>query len=184
MKKIVILGPSGAGKTTLAQKLKFLLDIKVFHLDRHLWKQKWEIRAIHERLAIVDDLILAKGEWIIEGSYLSSSQPAVKEADTIIVLDTASFSCLFRVIMRHCSSRNQLRRDIPQGCTDRLTFSLLWKVFIFKFYGRPILMRCLPHAPVDADIIWLCSTREVQEFIVQVEQMPIAASCDDLLLIS
>ena len=40
-KKILILGISRTGKTTLARKLSKLLDIPVYHLDKYIWKENW-----------------------------------------------------------------------------------------------------------------------------------------------
>ena len=48
MKRIVIIGP-GAGKTTLANELAFLLDIKAYHLDRLFWQRDWKGKKIGMR---------------------------------------------------------------------------------------------------------------------------------------
>lgn len=42
MNKIVIIGPSGVGKSHFAKRLGNLLGIKVFHLDKYYWKPNWQ----------------------------------------------------------------------------------------------------------------------------------------------
>jgi len=83
MKKIVIIGPPGSGKTTLASDLGPLLKVKVFSLDRFFWESGWKGKSREERLEILDHLVQEK-QWIIEGTYLDSSEPRLNAADTII----------------------------------------------------------------------------------------------------
>ena len=83
MKKIVIIGSSGAGKSTLARELGSILKIKVFHLDRFFWQRCWKRETSDTRIDILQDFVREK-QWIIEGSYLSSSELHLHEADTII----------------------------------------------------------------------------------------------------
>src|SRR5689334_10402366 len=104
MDKIVIIGPAGAGKTILARKLGYKLHIKVFHLDRLFWerdwkgetKDNWKAKTKDTRIAILDKLVQEK-QWIIEGTYICSSEPRLNAADTIIFLDTALLVCLLRI---------------------------------------------------------------------------------------
>ena len=113
MEKIAIIGPSGAGKTTLANDLSKILSIKVYHLDRLFWKSGWQSIDSASRIDIMESLIREK-QWIIEGTYLYSSVPRLNEADTIIFLDIPVFVCLWRVIKRHHKDRGQFRRDIQE----------------------------------------------------------------------
>ena len=83
MDKIVIIGSPGAGKTTLARALGPLLKVKVFHLDRLFWQRDWKGKTTETRIDILQHLVQEK-QWIIEGTYLSSSEPRLDAADTII----------------------------------------------------------------------------------------------------
>lgn len=42
MKRILLIGSGGAGKSTLARELGKKLSIEVTHLDRILWRPNWE----------------------------------------------------------------------------------------------------------------------------------------------
>src|SRR5947209_5630928 len=111
MEKIVIMGSSGAGKTTLAKELGPILKIKkVIHLDRLFWQRGWKGKTRDTRIDILQGLVREK-QWIIEGNYFSVSELHLNEADTIIFLDTSPLCCLWRLMKRHRESRRRSRRD-------------------------------------------------------------------------
>src|SRR5205823_3969632 len=138
MEKIAIIGASGAGKSTLAKKLGSILKIKVFHMDRFCWLRSWKGKTGDTRIDILQELVRGK-QWIIEGTYLDSSAPRLEAADTIIFLDTPSPLCLWRIIKRHWEYRGRSRRDIPEGCTDKLPLSRMLKVLAFPLTERRTL---------------------------------------------
>ena len=41
MRRILVVGCCGAGKTTLSRELGEILRIPVYHLDRYFWKPGW-----------------------------------------------------------------------------------------------------------------------------------------------
>jgi len=57
MDKIVIIGSPGAGKSTLARDLGFLLQINVVHLDRIFWKPGWKEKPRDARIEILQELV-------------------------------------------------------------------------------------------------------------------------------
>ena len=42
MKKILVIGNTGAGKTTFARELSQKLNLPIVHLDRLYWCGEWE----------------------------------------------------------------------------------------------------------------------------------------------
>ncbi len=135
--RIVIFGSPGAGKTTLAQKLGDILDIKVFHLDCYFWLPGWKEKPIKERIAIQQAFVQEK-RWIIEGTYLNSSDIRLNAADTIIFLDISVWLCLWHSIKRRFEYRNKLRADLAEGCHEKLRLSYILKVLVFPLKGRQL----------------------------------------------
>ena len=168
MEKVVIIGSAGAGKSTLARKLGSKLNIKVVHLDRVFWQRGWKEKPRGTRIDILQDLVREK-RWIIEGSYLSSSRARLNAADTIIFLDIPPLLCLWRIIKRHLEYHKHSRRDIPEGCTDKITALRILKILAFPFRGRRTLKQKLRNYK-SKQIIWLRSSKEVEEFLAQQEQ--------------
>jgi adenylate kinase family enzyme len=165
MEKIVIIGSPGAGKSTFAKKLGSILKIKVFHLDRIFWQSGWNEIPRKTRIDILQRIVQKK-RWIIEGTYLKSSEPRLDAADTIIFLDIPPLLCLQYIIKRHRKYHGRPRRDIPKGCTDKLDLRRILKVLAFPFRGRRILKEKLRNYK-SKRIIWLCSPEEVEDFLMQ-----------------
>ena len=168
MEKIVIIGSSGAGKTTLAKELCPILKMKkVIHLDRLFWQCGWKGKTRGTRIDIMNRLVQEK-RWIIEGTYLCSSGPRLEAADTIIFLDISPLLCLWRILKRHREHRGPSRRDLPEGCTDKLTLSRILKVLAFPLRERRKLEEDLGKFPPEK-VIRLHSAKEVEGFIAQLQ---------------
>ena len=168
MDKIAIIGSPGAGKSTLAQQLGESLDIETIHLDCYFWQPDWREKPRETRIEILKELV-RKERWIIEGTYLGSSEPRLNAADTIIFLDIPLWLCLYRIIQRYNKYRGQSRPDLPEGCTDKLTLLYMLKVLAFPFRGRRTTKQKLRSYKAK-QIFWLRSRKEIKDFLAQLEQ--------------
>ena len=120
MDKIVIIGSPGSGKSTLARKLGRKLQIQVVHLDRLFWNPDWKEKPRNTRIEILKERV-RKRQWIIEGTYLDSSEPRLEAADTIIFLDIPFYVCLQRIIKQHFeSNRGCISEIIRHDLTRRM----------------------------------------------------------------
>ena len=165
MEKIVIMGSPGAGKSTLARELDPILKINVLHLDRLFWECGWKAKTREKRIDILQKRVMEK-QWIIEGTYLHISELHLNAADTIIFLDTSPLCCLWRLMMRHREYRRRSRRDIPEGCTDKLTRLRMLKVLTFPLHGRRKIKQTLLNYN-SKQIFRLHSGKEVKDFLAQ-----------------
>ena len=111
MKKILIIGNCGVGKTTFSKKLAHKLKIPLIHLDQHYWKPNWERPSAEEWTHTVVSLTKGKA-WIIEGNYKSSLHIRIPACDTIIFLDYPRVFALWRAIKRYLQSMYQQRPEI------------------------------------------------------------------------
>jgi adenylate kinase family enzyme len=169
MEKIVIIGSPGAGKSTFARKLGSIFNIRVIHLDRIFWQPGWKEKPLDTRIDILEKIVREK-QWIIEGTYLGSSEPRLNAADTIIFLDIGSVMCLQRIIKRHREYRGCSRRDIPEGCKDKPNLVRILKVLAFPVRGKRTLKQKLPYyESMSKEIIWLHSEKEVESFLARLE---------------
>ena len=99
MKRIMIIGCPGSGKSTLSKQLAMKLKLPLVHLDQIYWKSNWQ--PISDEL--FDELLLhevQKDEWIIDGNYSRTISMRLEACDTIIYLEYHTMTCLFGVIKR------------------------------------------------------------------------------------
>jgi adenylate kinase family enzyme len=168
MDKIAIIGSPGAGKSTLAQQLGESLNIEIIHLDCYFWQPDWREKPRDTRIEILKALV-RKERWIIEGTYLGSSEPRLNAADTIIFLDIPPWLCLHRIIQRHHKYKGQSRPDLPDGCSDDLNLKCVLKVLVFPVRGRRTTKQKL-RSYESKQIIWLRSGKEIKDFLAQQKQ--------------
>lgn len=108
MKKIIVIGCPGSGKSTFSRALHDLTGIPLFHLDMMYWNEdrtRVEKDVFYARLSNV----LQKDEWIIDGDYSSTMEWRMGASDTIIFLDYPLEVCL-----QGASARvGSVRSDMP-----------------------------------------------------------------------
>jgi adenylate kinase family enzyme len=176
MKKIVIIGSPGAGKSFFARQLGEILNIEAIHLDRYFWQPKWKEKPEELRRQIMQKLV-AKDQWIIEGSYLDTSYIRLRAADTIIFLDIPNWLCLWRVINRYFKYHRESRPDLPEGCPEKLRLHYLLKILSFPFFKRKELYRWLIKFEHEKRVYTFHSNRDIERFLhgvgqTQEEQVP------------
>ncbi len=87
MRRVVVLGRGGAGKSTLARRLGVVTGLPVVELDAIFWRADLTGPSPEQWSAIQRDL--TRGEqWILDGDLGPHDEPAVRlaAADTVIVL--------------------------------------------------------------------------------------------------
>ena len=108
MKKIIVIGCPGSGKSTFARALHNNTKIPLFHLDMMYWNEdKTTVgkRVFLDRLSKVID----KDEWIIDGNYASTMDLRMAKCDTVFFLDYPLEVCLDGINQR----RGMIRSDMP-----------------------------------------------------------------------
>lgn len=128
---MLILGPCGAGKSTLASTLARRLDLPLFHMDKLSWKPGW-IEGSHDELRRALAPIVAADRWLIEGNYGSTLTDRLPRADAVVVLDYPIPLCLARIVRRFWQYRGTARPDMTEGCPERIDLKFLWYVATWR----------------------------------------------------
>jgi adenylate kinase family enzyme len=130
MKKIVIFGSPGSGKTAFAEKLGLALDIQnVIHLDYFFWKPGWTRTTTEERYCILKQL-MGNDIWIIEGNFSDIEDYLLSASDTVLFLSVPRLICIGRVVKRYFYYLLYGKIEIAPGCPDKITREFLksiWK---------------------------------------------------------
>ncbi len=108
MKKVIIIGCPGSGKSTFARALHEITSLPLIHLDMLNWNADGTTvprEVFRKRLdnALQDDC------WIIDGNYSSTMELRLAACDTVIFLDYPTELCLAGAMER----RGKPRSDIP-----------------------------------------------------------------------
>lgn len=164
MKKIMIIGSGGSGKSTLARGLGEKLKIEVFHLDTLLWKPNWEPVPREKQIEIQNELI-QKERWIIDGNYGGTMDIRFEAADTIIFLDISRVICIYRAIKRYFQYKRKSRADMVEGNNERFSWNFYKWIWNYPQDKRPGILKRLAEYSPEKNIIILTSLREVEEFV-------------------
>ena len=99
MQRIVIVGTTGSGKTTLGEQLAERLDYPLVDLDALHWGPDWTPAPTEEFRARVSSA-LAGPAWITAGNYSKARDIIWGRADTLIWLDYPLAVALWRLFLR------------------------------------------------------------------------------------
>lgn len=164
MRKILVIGSGGAGKSTFAKRLGTRLKIKVIHLDALYWKPGWVETPKAEWLKRVEEL-LKEGSWIMDGNYSGTLDARLESSDTVIFLDLPRSVCLWRVVKRWLQYRNRSRPDMADECPEQLNLEFIRWVWDYPQRTRPKVLERLKGASQSKRVICLRSQPEVERFL-------------------
>ena len=108
MKKVIVLGSPGAGKSTFARKLRDRTGLPLYYLDM-IWHRPDRTNVTREEFDARLTDILKTDEWIIDGNYGRTLEMRLKACDTVFLLDYPLEVCLAGVRERV----GQKREDMP-----------------------------------------------------------------------
>lgn len=148
--RIVICGPSNAGKSTLARALERKLGSPAVYLDllRHLPNTDWELKPAEEFERLHAEAIAGE-RWVIEGNYFGRIGPRLERATGIVFLGSEPVRGLARYARRTLFEKQ--RAGQIDGGTDRLKWAMAHFIVveqpkkhardraILKASGRPML---------------------------------------------
>jgi adenylate kinase family enzyme len=102
VRRVLIVGRGGAGKSTLARQLGEVTGLPVTELDTLFW-QPGLTAADPARWAVWLGELVRRDAWILDGDlgpYDSALDVRFRAADTIIVLNFTFVRCAWRTVLR------------------------------------------------------------------------------------
>jgi adenylate kinase family enzyme len=132
MRRVVVVGTSCSGKTTLADRVAQLLGAPHVELDAIHWGPDWQEAPLETFRARVREATATDG-WVVDGNYSKVEDIVWRAATTIIWLNYPFPTVMWRAL-RRTIRRVVLREEIFSG--NRETFrdaflsrnSILWWV--------------------------------------------------------
>ena len=124
MRRIIVVGCQGSGKTSLALRLGRNLGLPVVHLDVLYWRPGWKESDKASFRVRVADAITGEG-WVVDGSFSGLAfDLTLARADTLIVFERPRWLCLWRIAWRSAFGVDGTRPDLPEGCPETVQLEL------------------------------------------------------------
>ena len=167
MKKILVIGSGGAGKSTFAGRLGRILNIEVIHLDVLYWNAGWVETPKPKWRKTVEELV-KRDSWIIDGNYSGTFDIRFEACDTVIFLDVARPVCLWRVLKRRMVYRHRGRSDMAEGCHEKFNLEFLRWIWGYPKRTRPTVLNLLEKYSQSKAAIYLRTRSEIEECLLRV----------------
>lgn len=142
MRRVLVIGCPGAGKSTLTRALAETLGLPAVYLDRLWWKSGWINRTRAEFDARLD-AALAGAAWVMDGNYLRTLPRRLERCDAVLFLDYPRRLCLFRALRRILRWHGRTRPDMAEGCPERLDPAFIRWIWDFHRTQRPRVLELL-----------------------------------------
>lgn len=99
MKKVLVIGCPGAGKSTFARKLSEKTDLPLHYLDM-IWHKADRTTISTEEFDATLSEIMKNDQWILDGNYQRTMSLRLEKADTVYFFDLPLDVCLSGAIER------------------------------------------------------------------------------------
>lgn len=163
MKKIIIIGCPGSGKTTFAEKLHETTGLPLFYLDA-IWHKPDRTHIsrneFDERIAEIFSL----DKWIIDGNYSRTIEERLIACDTVFLFDLPTDVCLEGAIER----LGKGRYDIP-WIDSELDSEFKEKILRFKEENLPSIYCLIEKYRKEREIIVFYSREDSDKYIKSIK---------------
>jgi adenylate kinase family enzyme len=176
-RRVVIVGSSCSGKSTLGERLAALADVPFVEMDALFWKPNWTESSDEEFQARLCTAAAADA-WVMSGNYSRHTAKGVwPRAETIVWLDLPLRITLWRIVTR--SWRRWRKRELLWGTNHESFFRQfeLWSkesLITYSIATKRRKDRHLLEAMTDPRwahirFIRLCSPAEISAFVASLE---------------
>ena len=166
--RVLVVGCSGGGKTTLALKIAERFDLIYQSLDRDVrWLPGWRERDKSEQREIISDLV-AQDRWVMDGSGPSTFDIRVPRADLIVWVRVSRIVALYGVWCRVLRNFGKVRIAMAEGCPepmpDRTFLSYIWN---FERDTSPRFVQQIDKFGAEVPVVVLKSHQEISTMLVK-----------------
>ena len=126
MKRVSVVGCSGAGKTAVARRLAEVLGVSHVELDALHWGPNWSAATsveLHDRVSAAVD---ADG-WVVDGNYQGKIGTLVwQRADTVVWIDPPKWRVMGQALCRTVR-RVVTRQELWNGNRENWDALFVWR---------------------------------------------------------
>ena len=117
--RVLVIGTSGSGKSTFAEKLAKEAGIAHLELDQMNWRPGWYDRSNEEPEAFLADVRAATSQdaWVLAGNYAITRPIVMPQITHLVWLDMPLWLVMAQVIRRSVQ-RASSKADVFPGCRE------------------------------------------------------------------
>ena len=158
MKRALVIGCPGSGKSTFARRLRDATGLPLYYLDRLYWREDRTHVEREEFDARLEE-ILSRDRWIIDGNYARTLPMRLARCDAVFFLDYPAEVCLDGIIAR----RGAWREDMPWMETGE-DAEFIEFVQHFSADARPAILEWL-RGVKGVDIYHFSQRRDAEKYL-------------------
>jgi adenylate kinase family enzyme len=163
--RVMVIGCSGGGKSTLSQAIAVRFDLVYISIDRDIrWLPGWQQRSREEeRQRFVERI--AEDRWVMDGTSPSSFDIRVPRSDVIVWVRMPRLLCVWGVVTRWLKFFGRTRPEMAPGCIEKVDLEFLEFIWTFeRKYTPHIVAEIATHGP-NVPVFQLKSRREMRQLL-------------------
>jgi adenylate kinase family enzyme len=111
MQRVSVVGTTGSGKSTFAERLAQAIDAQAIHLDDLMWLPDWQKRDDDEYTALLTSALQTE-RWVVDGNTRKSRSLVWNNADTVIWLNYSFWVNFMRLLLRTVQRIRKKNRNL------------------------------------------------------------------------
>lgn len=163
MKRVIVIGCPGAGKSTFSRRLRDVAGLPLHHLDMILHRPD-RTRLPREEFDAVLEELLAGPCWILDGNYRRTMERRMAACDTVFLLDYPVGVCLAGAEERV----GRIYGDMPWKGTLDVEFRQ--RILDFADSQRPYIYELLERFGGSRRIVVFKSREEAELFLTRLAE--------------
>ena len=175
-RRVVVVGPTGSGKTTLAADIARILGLPHIEQDALYWGPGWE-EPPRELFRQKLEQVLAGGEWVVDGNYSHQRDLTWGQAQALVWLDYGLGVIWWRLLRRTLARTRS--REVLWGTnieTWRGSFFSRDSLFFYAIQSRRRFHKTFPAALASPEYAHLQAFRlrtpaEGERFLAELENL-------------
>ncbi|CAM3233561.1 hypothetical protein PANO111632_09545 [Paracoccus nototheniae] len=167
VKRVMVVGGSGAGKTWLALQLARRFGLPVHHVDQLSWQPGFIHRTAEELDGLTRD-IHARDAWVLEGGHYETARERASRAQLLIWVDPGRTTQMARVAWRSLRHHGKVRPGMGEGCCEWFgtrTIEAMTYASTSRDFHRDRAQEVTAAAPASLGVLHLRSALHTYRFL-------------------